>query len=184
MSAIVGIWILIIVLRLVLPAIWNFVTNAGPLRDEWQRRGKVAGHRGPGPRSFKGRAGRREWWLSTLGNAIVGAIVGAVPAIGTLLALPWLVATLAVNARRLHDLSVSAWLQLIPLAFGFAAAFLYFQLGGPANPPQTSWTLGTPSGQFTLLAAVSALVYLAFYGIVGFAPGKSGPNLYGEADPA
>ncbi|HYD86086.1 MAG TPA: DUF805 domain-containing protein [Vitreimonas sp.] len=184
MSAIVAIWIFIIVARLVLPAIWNAVTNAGPLRDEWQRRGKVAGHRGPGPRSFKGRAGRREWWLSTLGNAVVSVIVGAVPAIGTLLTLPWVVATLAVNARRLHDLSLSAWLQLVPMAFGFAAAFFYFQLGGPDNPPTTSWTFATPEGQFTLLAAATALVYLGFYGLVGFAPGRGGPNAYGEADAA
>lgn len=184
MSAIVGIWVVIILIRWVLPMLFGMFRKNGPVREEWGRRGKVEGHRGPGARSFKGRAGRREWWLTTLGNTIASTIVGAVPTIGTLLALPWIIAGLAVNARRLHDLSLSAWLQLIPMAFGFLAALAFFYLGGPDNPPQATSDFSTPAGALTAFAAVTGVMYLIFYAVIGFFPGRSGPNVYGEADPA
>jgi uncharacterized membrane protein YhaH (DUF805 family) len=183
MSAGVAIFLVIILLRWVLPSVWNFFTQPGAGGAEITRRGKVLGHRGPGPRSFKGRAGRREWWLSTLGNAIVGAIVGAVPVIGTLLSLPWIIATLAVNARRLHDLQLSAWLQLVPMVFGFAAIALFAYMGSPAELPEPSLALTTPAGWLTIAVATATLFYIAFYIWLGFVPGRTGPNVYGEADP-
>ena len=57
------------------------------------------------------RAGRREWWFSTFGNAVAGAIVGAVPGIGALLSLPWIIGTLAafnVKGERRED-RVGVW---------------------------------------------------------------------------
>lgn len=184
MYAGVGILIGIVLVRWVLPALWSFFTQSTPVQGEYARRGKVLGHRGPNVRSFNGRAGRREWWLTMLGNTVVSVIVGAVPTIGTLLTLPWVIATLAVNARRLHDLSVSAWLQLVPMAFGLALAVFYFQLGRPDIPPSPSWTLSTPMGLLTVFGAGTAFVYLAFYAWIGFVPGRIGSNAYGEADPA
>lgn len=183
MSWIVGLWIVIILVRWVLPSVWNFFAHSATWLD-WSRRGKVLGHRGPGPRSFKGRAGRREWWLSMLGNTLAGAIIGAVPTIGPLLSLPWLIGSLAVSARRLHDLSLSAWFQLIPMAFGAVFIAGYMHLGAPDNPPVFTFDMQTPAGWMTAFGAAAAIVYLGFYLIVGFAPGKSGPNFYAEADPA
>ncbi|MGH6949655.1 MAG: DUF805 domain-containing protein [Vitreimonas sp.] len=182
MHAGIGILVGIVLVRWVLPALWSFITQSSAVQAEYQRRGKVLGHRGPDVRSFKGRAGRREWWLTMLGNTVVSVIVGAVPAIGSLLTVPWVIATLAVNARRLHDLSISAWLQLVPMAFGFALAIFFFQLGGSEMPASPSWTLSTPMGQLTVLGAVTAFVYLAFYAWIGFVPGRAGSNAYGEAD--
>ncbi|ANP45018.1 DUF805 domain-containing protein [Candidatus Viadribacter manganicus] len=186
MSVGFGIFVVIMLIRWVLPSVWGFFTNStgNAFGSEWQRRGRVLGHFGPDPRSFKGRAGRREWWLTMLGNTLASAIVGAVPTIGTLLTLPWIIATLATNARRLHDLSMSAWLQLIPMAFGLAIAVFYFYLGGPDNPPEPSWVLASPAGLFTIASAVTAFVYLAFYVWIGFVPGRKGSNVFGEADPA
>ncbi len=179
-----GILLVILLARWVVPALWSFIFGpSSAANKEWRRRGKVLGHEGPGPRSFKGRAGRREWWLSQLGNTIVGAVVGAAPTVGSLLALPWVIGALAVNARRLHDLSLSAWLQLVPMAFGLAFAVFYFYHGGPDRTLAASWTLNTPEGMLTLLAAIVGVIYLLFYAWIGFTPGRRGSNAYGEADP-
>jgi uncharacterized membrane protein YhaH (DUF805 family) len=173
----------ILFMRWVLPPLWQFLTQQNGATVGFAKRGRVLGHRGPNPRSFKGRAGRREWWLTMLGTTIISAIIGAIPTIGALLTLPWVIVTLAVNARRLHDLSLSAWLQLIPMAFGLVFAVFYFVLGGPDNPPDASWAFSTPAGMLTAYGALAALVYLAFYIWIGFVPGRQGPNVYGEADP-
>jgi uncharacterized membrane protein YhaH (DUF805 family) len=184
MSVGVGIFLTILLVRWIIPSLWAFFTNSSATSFEWRRRGKVLGHFGPDPRSFKGRAGRREWWLTMLGNTIVSAIVGAVPTIGVLLTIPWVIVTLATNARRLHDLSASAWLQVIPMTLAFGFAMFYFYLGGPDNPPQASWIFNTPEGLLTIGGAIAACVYLAFYVWIGFMPGHKGPNVFGEADPA
>jgi uncharacterized membrane protein YhaH (DUF805 family) len=162
--------------------IWSYLVQWEASGGGAFERGKVSGHRGPSPHSFGGRAGRKEWWRATIGYGIVGAIVAAVPGIGALLSLPWAFATLAVNARRLHDLAASAWLQLIPLAAGIGLAALIFSLGGPDIAFEPSWTLATLEGVLTICGAATALVYLGFYAWIGFAPGRSGPNCYGEAD--
>jgi len=137
--------------------------------------GKVIGHRGPDMRSFNGRAGRREWWATTIWCAIVGAVIGSVPMIGLLLAIPWTIGTLAVNARRLHDLTMSAWLQTIPMAI---AAILLAGYG------VGKFALGMEFDEMTTAigAGAIALAYGAFYMFMGFAPGKLGPNAYGEAE--
>lgn len=184
MSAVFGIWVVVILVRWVLPWLWGrFSPGQARDREEWIPRGRVRGHRGPNARAFAGRAGRREWWLSTLVNSIISGIVGAVPTIGVLLSLPWIIANLAVNARRLHDLSLSAWLQLIPMAFGFAAVLAFFYLGGSENPPPTSFDVTTSAGLFTAFAILTGALYLIFYVVIGLFPGRPGPNAYGEADP-
>src|SRR6185295_8327157 len=84
--------------------------------------GKVAGHKGPPPGSFHGRAGGGEWVFGMIVNIFIGAFVGNIPTIGPLLAIPWTIATLAVTNRRLHDLNRSGWIQLAPMAVGAIAA--------------------------------------------------------------
>lgn len=183
MSAGVVIFLVIVLVRWVLPSLWGYLTQFAPAGLGWGQRGRVLGHRGPGARSFKGRAGRREWWLTTLGIIVISAIVGAVPTIGPLLTVPWLIMTLAVNARRLHDLSVSAWWQIIPLVFGAVFfALLIWQGGDPDNLPEPSWAFDTPAGWYTLAGAAWVLIYIVFYIVIGFVPGRRGSNAYGEAD--
>ncbi len=182
MSAGVVIFLVILLVRWVWPWLWGYLTQIAPAGTGWGHRGRVLGHRGPGARSFKGRAGRREWWLTTLGIIVISAIVGAVPTIGPLLTLPWVIMTLAVNARRLHDLSLSAWLQMIPLGFGLVFSIFFFRLGGPDNPPEPSLAFDTPAGWYTIAGAAWVLIYVVFYTLFGFVPGRRGPNAYGEAD--
>lgn len=193
MSWIVIVWVLIIVFRLIGPNLFGgggSVTEPVGRATEYaggvlNRRGLVAGHRGPDARSFKGRAGRGEWWIALVWNSAVGAIVAAIPTIGPILSLPWLVAGLAANARRLHDLKLSAWLQLAPMAatvLALAAYEVSVRQGWVRASEAFGWS--TPAQGAVLGAALFAgLAYGVFYIWLGFVPGTRGPNVYGEADP-
>jgi uncharacterized membrane protein YhaH (DUF805 family) len=119
-----------------------------------------------------------EWWRGFLWNSFIGGIVGAIPTIGVLLSLPWTIAVLAFNARRLHDLRLSGWLQLIPIAI-LAVALGAFAFQHPDRPLDFTAALGTLHA-FSFGAAL--LIYLLFYAALGLAPGTRGPNCYGEAD--
>lgn len=60
---------------------------------------------------FEGRARRSEFWWWYLFTVLVGWI----PYIGWLASLIFLIPTLAVGARRLHDTGRSGWLQFLML---------------------------------------------------------------------
>ena len=97
---------------------------------------------------FSGRAGRPEFWWFALFTLVVGLVVGMVSDILAMLVnLGLLLPSLAVGARRLHDIGKSGWFQLlwfIPV-LGWAV-MIYFlvqptssanQYGeGPAMPEQ------------------------------------------------
>ena len=72
--------------------------------------------------NFNGRATRAEFWYFVLVNFIVSLILnfidfglfgGAI--LGTIYALAVLIPSLAIGARRLHDIGKSGWWQLIGL---------------------------------------------------------------------
>jgi uncharacterized membrane protein YhaH (DUF805 family) len=69
---------------------------------------------------FKGRARRKEYWMFTLINGIIGFVMGLLG----LTILSWIysvavfIPSLAVGVRRLHDIGKSGWwilLFLIPV---------------------------------------------------------------------
>ena len=68
---------------------------------------------------FSGTATRQEFWMYFLFNALVAMGVSVVAGIigilwlGTVYNLAVLVPTLAIGARRLHDIGKSGWWQLI-----------------------------------------------------------------------
>jgi uncharacterized membrane protein YhaH (DUF805 family) len=100
---------------------------------------------------FHGRARRSEYWFFILFTAIVGVVAGILDAIlglrsgaeygGTgpiqgILQLALLIPTLAVGARRLHDIGRSGWWQLIGLVpiVGWIVLIVFFvQDSQPAN---------------------------------------------------
>ncbi|MGG3927050.1 DUF805 domain-containing protein [Metabacillus fastidiosus] len=74
---------------------------------------------------FQGRARRKEYWMFTLFNVLISIVlsiievVGDMPSILTgIYSLSILLPSLAVTARRLHDIGKSGWwilISLIPL---------------------------------------------------------------------
>ena len=65
---------------------------------------------------FNGRAARPEFWWFVLAQIVVSFILNMIlPIVGSLFSLAMLVPSLAVGARRLHDIGKSGWLQLLGL---------------------------------------------------------------------
>lgn len=70
---------------------------------------------------FEGRARRKEFWMFALINCIIGIILGMISSalsdknniIGNIYSLAVLIPSLAVGARRLHDINKSGWWQLL-----------------------------------------------------------------------
>lgn len=85
---------------------------------------------------FGGRAGRPEFWWFALFTLIVGLVLGWVSDIlGMLVNLGLLLPSLAVGARRLHDIGKSGWFQLIWLIPFIGWAFMIYLLVQPSVGP-------------------------------------------------
>ena len=89
--------------------------------------------------TFEGRAARPEFWFFVLFNVLVGVALSVVDAIlfgmangvsplNSLYSLAVLIPSLAVGARRLHDIDRSGWWQLIVLVplVGFVVILVFW----------------------------------------------------------
>ncbi len=71
--------------------------------------------------TFDGRARRKEFWMFALVNFIVAFVLGIIaafiklPILSSLYSLAVLLPSIAVGARRLHDIGKSGWMQLVAL---------------------------------------------------------------------
>jgi uncharacterized membrane protein YhaH (DUF805 family) len=87
--------------------------------------------------NFNGRAARPEFWYFMLACVIVGFVLGMfnMNMLALLFNLAVLLPSLAVGARRLHDIGKSGWLQLvglIPLLGWILLIYWFVQpTGGP-----------------------------------------------------
>jgi uncharacterized membrane protein YhaH (DUF805 family) len=89
---------------------------------------------------FNGRASRPEFWWFVLGCFVINILANIVFAswIASLVSLALLVPSIAVGARRLHDIGKSGWLQLlgiIPL-IGWAILIYWAVQPGQAESNQ------------------------------------------------
>lgn len=89
---------------------------------------------------FSGRARRREYWIFSLINILIGFLLGVIEGIAgiapesdeSILALLYslavLLPSLAVGVRRLHDIGKSGWWLLIGLVplIGAIVLFIFF----------------------------------------------------------
>jgi uncharacterized membrane protein YhaH (DUF805 family) len=133
--------------------------------------------------SFRGRANRKRYWLTSLAlfgifllsMAVTFGVSGLLP-FGGILLLPlvvgYFVAAFATAARRLHDRNKSAWWLLLLL-------LLPVVLSIPAELASYSDDAG-----FKAVAALLALIGLPFsiwaFVELGCLKGTAGPNKYGD----
>ena len=86
---------------------------------------------------FSGRAKRPEFWWFVLFCFVVSLLLGAVGSyVSWAFSLATLVPSLAVGARRLHDMNKSGWLQLIwliPILGWIYMVYLMVQEGDAAD---------------------------------------------------
>ena len=89
---------------------------------------------------FSGRARRKEFWMFVLINFIVAVALGVVDMmlgtvfLGFIYALATIIPSLAVGARRLHDIGKTGWWQLIGLVplIGLIVLIVFFVMD--SNP--------------------------------------------------
>jgi uncharacterized membrane protein YhaH (DUF805 family) len=95
---------------------------------------------------FSGRAGRPEFWWFMLFTIIVGIVTGMInDYLAALVNLALLLPSLAVGARRFHDVDKSGWFQLvwlIPLLGWAIAIYFLAQPSSPSNRYGTGPDLG------------------------------------------
>lgn len=98
---------------------------------------------------FKGRARRKEYWMFTLINGIIGFVMGLLG----LTILSWIysiavfIPSLAVCVRRIHDIGKSAWwilLFLIPVIGWIWLIILFVQ---DSQPGENQWG-ENPKGEY------------------------------------
>jgi uncharacterized membrane protein YhaH (DUF805 family) len=92
---------------------------------------------------FSGRARRREFWMFTLVNFIVGLVLSIPVLFGRwfmiipdLYSLAVLIPSFAVGCRRLHDIGRTGWWQLIVVipVIGTIVLIVFWVLDGQPGP--------------------------------------------------
>ena len=85
---------------------------------------------------FSGRAGRKEYWLFTLGQFVIGFLLAMlIPVLYLVFVFGTLLPVLAVAVRRLHDTNRSGWwffIVLVPFLGGIAM-FVFLVLEGTSG---------------------------------------------------
>lgn len=126
--------------------------------------------------TFKGRARRSEFWWWQLFYCMI-SLLSVIPYIGNLIILAIALPSLAVSARRLHDIGRSAWWLLLPCSISVAVCALSFSL--------VSFQQSDHIDSGLLIAwCIMGLAYLAvaIVFIVWFIQdSKSEPNQYGPS---
>jgi len=94
---------------------------------------------------FTGRARRTEYWMFTLFNVIIGVVLLLIDyGLGTgflnwIYSLAVLVPSLAVGARRLHDIGRSGWWQLLGFIPIIGAIILIVWYATDGHPEPNQW---------------------------------------------
>ena len=85
---------------------------------------------------FNGRASRPEFWWFVLFCFVVNFLAGMVFRnwVGSLISLALLVPSLAVGARRLHDIGKTGWLQLLAIIPIVGWLILIYWAAQPGQP--------------------------------------------------
>lgn len=146
--------------------------------------------------TFRGRAGRAEFWWWQLAVLIAGIITSVldravdaaigVSVLGPLLTLALLVPNIAVAVRRLHDSDLTGWWVLAPLLLAGSG---FLMLVGAvialfASGFSESGNSGSGAGVAIVLAALGGLLLLAglvVQLVLMLRPSTPGPNRFGPS---
>ena len=86
---------------------------------------------------FEGRTGRKAFWSFVLVNFVINFVLTLIPGVGKIIAaiftLAILCPALGINARRLHDVGKSGWLQLITIIPVIGIIVLLIQFAQPGE---------------------------------------------------
>jgi uncharacterized membrane protein YhaH (DUF805 family) len=98
---------------------------------------------------FKGRARRKEYWMFTLINGILGFVIGllGLSILSWIYSIAVFIPSLAVCVRRIHDIGKSAWwilLFLIPVIGWIWLIILFVQ---DSQPGENQWG-ENPKGEY------------------------------------
>lgn len=117
---------------------------------------------------FNGRAARPEFWWFILFSYLVSAVLGVISdTLSSVFSLAMLLPSLAVGARRLHDINKTGWLQLAWYVGVIAGAII--TAGAVLSGKYAFIALGA----LVILATVAYMIYLAVK------EGDAGDNNYG-----
>jgi uncharacterized membrane protein YhaH (DUF805 family) len=100
---------------------------------------------------FTGRARRREYWMFTLFNLIIAVVLLLLDyGLGTgflnmVYSLAVLLPSLAVGARRLHDIGRSGWWQLLGLIPIIGTIILIVWAATDGSPEPNQWGVNPKS---------------------------------------
>lgn len=137
---------------------------------------------------FNGRARRSEYWwwvlftvivsiIASIIDAIIGTRSGSFGLIEGIATLAFLLPSLAVGARRLHDVGMTGWLQLIAIIPIIGALVLIFGFYIRDSQPDNKYG-PSPKGSGAGPGASGG-----YGGGPGYGQPPSGPD-YGQAPPS
>lgn len=95
--------------------------------------------------NFNGRARRKEYWLFVVAGFILGIIAGIIDGIlgtkfiGVFVSLALFIPSIAVSARRLHDIGKSGWWILISFIPLIGAILLLVWYATDTKPETNQW---------------------------------------------
>lgn len=90
--------------------------------------------------NFKDRARREEFWFFYLASVIISTIAGLITSwLSSIVGLVFLVPSLAVGARRLHDTGRSGWFMLLGLIPVVGAIILIVFFAQDSKPETNKW---------------------------------------------
>lgn len=120
--------------------------------------------------SFEGRIGRRDYWIATILVILIHQLLSLIPFFGLLLSCFAAWPLFAINAKRLHDIGRTGWLQLLYPAVMFICLILTIILSDLDK---------NDDGTAMIPLAIIPLFALIFTLWVGLSRGNDGSNPYG-----
>ena len=124
--------------------------------------------------NISGRASRSEFWWFYLFTVLVNLVTSWIPFAGFVVFLVFLLPTIAVTTRRLHDTDRTGWWQLVPLMPVLAGMVLLFLSYFTIFPLGTSITGALIAVLGFFIGFVVLLVFMIQSGTPG--PNQYGPN--------